>query len=352
MHMEGDSVERVLRRRQHPQRGLEYLVRWRGSDGSDDEWFPAISVENDYPELLDAFDAECEATGVLPDDGIPVMSSQQPTAGRIDCGVTNNDNAYRGDSVSQLGEPQYNWQSTSLPPPRMSKKEFKHAHKILSKYAIEKGLTKNYADVAVDYRKQVKYIARTDADSSVVGAHPSDPPTCCMCKKGRVELVFYPCQHACVCNKCVARHKIGVVSPLSNLDQTRILQGHDLPEKSTWNACPLCVSEIKRVVRLTNTSEQDYQKWVYDVKPPLDFMDRKRFATVGKMLSCGDTTLVKKDQRALQSEVGYVYLPTGELLADDKDSIRGNSDRGWKPVSGPIHDHNDFSDSGGCCMIS
>ena len=34
--MEGDSVECVLRRRDHPQRGLEYLVRWRGSDGSDD----------------------------------------------------------------------------------------------------------------------------------------------------------------------------------------------------------------------------------------------------------------------------------------------------------------------------
>ena len=52
--MEGDAVERVLRRREHPQRGLEYLVRWRGSDGADDEWFPARCVQHDYADLLAA----------------------------------------------------------------------------------------------------------------------------------------------------------------------------------------------------------------------------------------------------------------------------------------------------------
>ena len=67
--MEGDSVECVLRRRDHPQRGLEYLVRWRGSDGSDDEWFPALSVENDYSDLLDEFEARCQALRVTPEDG-------------------------------------------------------------------------------------------------------------------------------------------------------------------------------------------------------------------------------------------------------------------------------------------
>ena len=78
--MEGDTVERVLQRRNHPQRGLEYLVRWHGSDGSDDEWFPALAVENDYSDLLDVFDGLPRA-GIFPEEGLLAVTVSR-TRGR------------------------------------------------------------------------------------------------------------------------------------------------------------------------------------------------------------------------------------------------------------------------------
>jgi len=47
-----DQVVAILEGRIHNQRGPEYRVRWSGSDGSDDEWFPSVAVEKDYPDLL------------------------------------------------------------------------------------------------------------------------------------------------------------------------------------------------------------------------------------------------------------------------------------------------------------
>ena len=101
-------MERVLQRRNHPQRGLEYLVRWHGSDGSDDEWFPALAVENDYSDLLDVFEAACHEAGISPEEGLPSSN------GVMDEGP-----------ASGPGEPQYRWKSKSLPPPKMTKKESK-----------------------------------------------------------------------------------------------------------------------------------------------------------------------------------------------------------------------------------
>ena len=287
---ETDVVERVLMKRLHPQRGVEYLVRWQGSDGSDDEWFPAIALENDYPELLDKFDAES----------------------RIVSPAKKQDDAANA-SPKHENAPQYSWKSTSVPPPRMTKKELKKAHKVLSKYASEKGLTKNYADVAIDYRKSVKYIVRTDEQENVVGAHPFDPPKCCMCKKRRVSLVFYPCQHACVCDSCIREHKIGV------LDHRPLQPSQYQLEKTTWNACPLCVSEIKRIVRLTNTAAHDYEKWVYDVKPPIPFLDKQKFKMVGKEYLKGGTSLLSEVQRP-STDIGSEFLPTGEISDDESES--------------------------------
>ena len=60
-----DCVVAVLEGRVHRQRGPEYRVRWAGSDGSDDEWFSAQAVNQDYPDLLFEFE---NRTGWHPDD--------------------------------------------------------------------------------------------------------------------------------------------------------------------------------------------------------------------------------------------------------------------------------------------
>ena len=45
---------------------------------------------------------------------------------------------------------------------------------------------------------------------------------------------------------------------------------------------PIVHFEIKRVVRLTNNAEQDYEDWVYDVKPPMPWFDTGGSQLLGK----------------------------------------------------------------------
>jgi hypothetical protein len=265
-----DCVVAVLEGRVHRQRGPEYRVRWAGSDGSDDEWFSAQAVNQDYPDLLFEFE---NRTGWHPDDK-GVFPSTESSFSFVAATATATAPELCEPSSTKKSPPQYSWKSTSQPPPKMTKKELKKSLKVLSKYAAEQDLTKNYADIAVEYRKQVQYIARKGTEENVVGAHSSDPPLCSMCKVEVCRKVFYPCQHVCVCDECIHRHEIGV------------LDRHDQFAR-TWNACPLCVQEIKKIVPLHDNSENEYVEWLHEVKPPIPFVDRQQFARVAAMLEKG-----------------------------------------------------------------
>jgi hypothetical protein len=153
----------------------------------------------------------------------------------------------------------------------MTKKELKESLKALSKYATEQSFTKNYADMAVEYRKQVKYIVRKDDEEHVVGAHSFHPPKCSMCKKNKCTKVFFPCQHACVCDECLQTHNIGILN-------------RKKPYDNKWNACPICVEEIKYIGTLTNTSQEDYYHWLHEVKPPIPFINKKQFNDIGQTI--------------------------------------------------------------------
>jgi len=249
-----DTVVAVLEGRIHRQRGLEFRVRWAGSDGSDDEWFPAEAVEKDYPQLLMEFE---DRTGWYPDE-----NGEYPT----NSSVGDDHSSYH--SQSTLNQPMYSWKSESKPPPKMTKKELKESLKSLSKYVAGRNFTKNYADIAIEYRKQVKYIARSDDERNVVGAHPSSPPTCSMCKIGRCNSVFFPCQHACVCDDCIVKHEIGVLDKSNR-------------NARTWNACPICVEEIIHIVPLQDNAQEQYFHWLHKSKPPIDYVDKKQFLFVG-----------------------------------------------------------------------
>ena len=120
-------------------------------------------------------------------------------------------------------------------------------------------------------------------------------------------------------------------------------------EKPTWSACPLCISEIKRVVRLTNNAEQDYEDWVYDVKPPMPWFDTRRFATVGKMLKHGDKALVIRDQH-INGSVGSANLPIGESTPFEftGDTVHSSSLR--RGLDEQPYNH--LERHSGCCVIS
>ena len=309
-----DRVIAVLESRDHPQRGLEYRVRWAGSDGSDDEWFPAIAVQSDYPELLHEFEA---GGGNVPLEGSGGISASRTVP-------------------ATRGTPKYSWKSHSAPPPRMTKKELKRSLKILSKYAKEKELTKNYADAAADYRKQVQYIARPDSAADVVGAHPSNPPTCCMCSQGLCKVVFFPCSHACVCDNCIRRHNIGPTNA-------------DRPELAAWNACPLCVAEIKRAVPLHDGAEDEYMAWLHEVKPPIPFLDRKRFRDVTRVLLQGQHPSPRNvdeiGRRGWDGGISSRYSYGGDMDNWDDDGGGGGDN------SMSSGQHVKRATGGGCCVV-
>jgi|TARA_B110000091_G_scaffold156355_1_gene166579 hypothetical protein len=298
-----DRVVAVLEGRIHRQRGLEYRVRWQGSDGSDDEWFPGPAVEKDYPDLLLEFEDRTEwypdANGQFPNAGTSTEDAEDSTG-------PNHHTTSSDQQPNQINQPLYSWKSGSKPPPKMSKEELKASLKQLSKYTATRTFTKDYANIAIDYRKQVKYIARRDDEVNVVGAHPSSPPKCSMCKVQRCQQVFFPCQHACVCNQCMVQHDIGV------LDRSN-------PHARTWSACPVCVQEIKKIVPLHDGSELDYFNWLHEVKPSTGWLDTHQFANAGQTLEKGSVLL--KEHAKPKIKIGD-WLSENDFPMDDREKRR------------------------------
>ena len=103
----------------HRQRGPEYRVRWAGSDGSDDEWFSAQAVNQDYPDLLFEFE---NRTGWHPDDK-GIFPSAESSFSFIAATATATAPELCEPSSTKKSLPQYSWKSTSQPPPKMTKKE-------------------------------------------------------------------------------------------------------------------------------------------------------------------------------------------------------------------------------------
>lgn len=65
---------------------------------------------------------------------------------------------------------------------------------------------------------------------------------CVNCSKtdGKIEKVFFPCEHMCVCTVCV--------------------------EKRKFEVCPLCKQKIKLILNHTGKEHQEYEDWLYEVR--------------------------------------------------------------------------------------
>ena len=143
--------------------------------------------------------------------------------------------------------------------------------KKLSKYAKERGMVKDYGDIAFTYITHVKYLSRPE-DVHQYNNKVKKAKRCLMCKSRPCKSVFFPCRHACVCNECILEHNIGT---------------KDTQEQSAWRACPLCMDEIKKILPKDGQEETKYWEWVYDVKPPIPSAKSfvKQFKKVGNILN-------------------------------------------------------------------
>ena len=80
------------------------------------------------------------------------------------------------------------------------------------------------------------------------------PPSCINCRSVRRNFkVFFPCEHMCLCSKCINRK---------------------MPKQ-----CPLCNSRISIVLNHTDTGDEheEYWKWIEEVKPSISTAFVKTF---------------------------------------------------------------------------
>lgn len=107
------------------------------------------------------------------------------------------------------------------------------------------GTNQDYENMARLYRLQRPY------------ADPHYDAACVLCYQNFAEDVFFPCEHHCVCRKCIYTEKIC---------EERML--HKLPDG--YINCSLCAAIIKRILPLNGGREvDDYWAWVLEERPEL-----------------------------------------------------------------------------------
>ena len=111
-------------------------MRWRGSDGTDDEWFPARCVQNDYADLLAAFEAgadhhhrpvddiggnhDSEAAAAEGTEGTEGMASAGvPAGGGGSFSAFASSEAFASGGEGAFGDaPRYSWTAAASAPSR------------------------------------------------------------------------------------------------------------------------------------------------------------------------------------------------------------------------------------------
>ena len=95
---------------------------------------------------------------------------------------------------------------------------------------------------------------------------------CTLCQNEKVNDIFFPCEHRCVCKSCIKSQQIceeGMLSKFTN----------------GYCMCPLCSEPIKLILEYENGNEtRRYWTWVYEVVPPLPTGFTKKFNRSAKLL--------------------------------------------------------------------
>eukprot|EP00949_MAST-11_sp_MAST-11-sp1_P003924 g3924.t1 len=201
----------------------------------------------------------------------------------------------------------------------LSKSELKAELRRLADYAKRTEMNKNYGEISLDYRKHCKYLFGRNVQGVPVVSVKRRPP-CSMCKDNKVSVVFFPCRHACICDTCRKLHNIGT---------------EDRKDMTAWRACPICMEEIKRVYPIRSNAEEMYWDWVYEVKPPIPWIDREKFSQAARSLQQG---IIPKDGN-MSSDTARSRLG----VIDGRNTVRKKT--GDDQVGAAAR-------GGGCCLIS
>ena len=108
--------------------------------------------------------------------------------------------------------------------------------------------TKDYVRLSMEYKRTEKYRR----------GYKHRLPACIKCSRQsrHVGKVFFPCEHRCVCDSCLAKQ---------------------LPKK-----CALCNQAIRIILDHTGKEQEQYWKWVEEVKPSISNAFLKSFFVQSK----------------------------------------------------------------------
>jgi len=132
-------------------------------------------------------------------------------------------------------------------------------------------LTKDYIALAKEYKRLEEYRL------------PRAKTLCVQCKVNQSNMVFFPCEHGCVCDICCA----------SQVRKRRGLK------------CPICKDHVKLSLRRRGKGKEKavYWKWVYEVKPHLDpnfvlyFKKRSAAAIKEKLAKSNEQQAANENQK-------------------------------------------------------
>ena len=144
------------------------------------------------------------------------------------------------------------------------------------------GKTQDYLALARMHHMQAPYTV----SQMSMGA---DRPSCVLCNKNQCGQVLFPCEHSCICDKCMQKESF-----CAN-DDPRAAQGGCC-------SCPLCAALIRKILPYENGKEVGkYWKWVNEVNPqlPNGFLKNWRHsAAVIQKIRIDDVQKEKQGSRA------------------------------------------------------
>ena len=151
----------------------------------------------------------------------------------------------------------------------------------LTKFSLQclqlKLLQKDYVSMRHDYDRHKPYRCISGQYDKIEVKTSSEP--CVLCRSRPCDTCIFPCQHACLCSKCVIDCNVGPESAPPK------------PGDRAWSSCPVCAGEVKRVTGLTKDQVVEYWNWAYDVRPPLPKGFAVRF---GRNSVVGGVSMPKK----------------------------------------------------------
>ena len=132
-------------------------------------------------------------------------------------------------------------------------------------YTLLRGQTiHNYIEYANKYKLQRPYM---DKYKRII---------CILCLKNDCQDILYPCQHRCICRKCIKAHHIVEYNYLHTINHKTKLTHSNGSESVSCN-CPLCGTIIQRIlVNERGVEAEQYWSWVYKEAPVMSdvFMNR------------------------------------------------------------------------------